>query len=298
MEFITIKRPDGMGYQISERYLTKMMSEKVSPDLKYVHTKIDRAEHICEQECIDYIYKQITGTDNVSEITDVNNTYIGNNYHKTIKENTTGNDKMNWFFMKDWFKDIANEFNERHKHLNVFDNKCINIVIHIRKGDIADKDHPRLLDNDFYINQHKKCIEELSGDIRTFIETDSPQQVSALAEELNAQVNCISNKTADLISADISDDWKSSYYFMQSVYNIAAADIFIPSRSRFSLLGYILSVGDVYTPEIKTFKFDTSKFLPIPSVLGFPDNPQKLQANVRYISFVKFIHTKNDVMTF
>lgn len=295
---VSIRRPDGIGYQLLERLLTKKIIEKNCPELLYVNTRMNRAgAHLREQECIDYLFKEILGVDNICEYENENEIHmVGNTWSNVVKTIYPEWKSKDVYFIREWFNDVSTQFVTKHENKNIFtdDSSKKNVVIQVRRGDVMFDKHPRLMTDENYIELLDKLRAKISEDVNVYIETDSPGHVKDLQKKIHAKINITSDETEQLKSQASTAEWKKSYNLLQSLYNMASCDYLIPSKSCFSRLGYVLGKCELFTGDTRTKRIDLDTIIGHASHFGVSENDTHIMAKFQWIG-PKFIESLTDI---
>lgn len=259
MKTVSVRRGDSFGYQLASRMIIEMMCDKLK--LPYMHNPVPiYKKHNKSQYCIDHMYESITGGKNASDVELLDKAgdvkwYTG--FPGFLKSEIPRRVSP-LFTRKHFIKYTA--FMNIDKDLNVYETSTTNIVVHIRRGDVLADNYGRCLDDQIYIDQLNLAIDKYKdrGNIKIYIETDSPKKVDHLAETFSASINVtsdITNSRATQPPASLptehKSEWMKCIYVLQSLYNIATADVFIPSRSSFSVLGGIIGNAEIFSQRFK-----------------------------------------------
>lgn len=272
MKTISVRRGDSFGYQLATRMIIEMMCDKLS--LPYIHNPVPiYKKHNKSQYCIDHMYESITGKKNMSDVATLDKAgdvkwYTG--FPGFLKGEIPR--RVSPLFLRDHFTKYT-MFMDHMRELSVYDPRKNNIVVHIRRGDVLADNYGRCLDDQVYVDLLNLAVDKYKdrGDIKIYIETDSPGKVTNLAEQFSARVNQTSDQTEsqastypDNLPEEHIDEWKKCKYVLQSLYNIATADVFIPSRSSFSVLGGIIGKAEIFSQRFKKGRVkDPSLFFPV-----------------------------------
>lgn len=302
MTSVSIRRGDGFGYQLAARMITEVLCE--IDGQTYHHNKITIADrkHIKDQVCLDFLYKQITGKDNVT-LQQADTYYT--NWIGYLKNQHQNKRRISPTFDKKMFDRYSSFFLDNNSKYNCFDDKQKhNIVMHIRRGDVIEQDYGRCLDDDIYTSILDELINtrELDrDDCSIYIETDSPEMVKSLAKKISAKINVSSEYCDHVIShhreyveSEIDvDEWRVVISMLQSIYNMASCDFFIPSRSSFSVIGGLLGNSKIVTNRIKQNRTKPVDIL-YPAdrtYLQLPEEVDKICFQMYWLHYLPIINT-------
>jgi len=256
MTSVAIKRGDGFGYQLAARMITQTLCD--IDGREYHHNKITIADrkHIKDQACLDFLYEQITGEKNITaQEADIHYT----NWVGYVKEQHQSKRKVSPMFDRSMFSKYSGYFLKNNSKYNCFGSReKQQIVIHVRRGDLIEQDYGRCLDDSVYIDMISDLFDKHNiapDEYDIHIETDSPDMVLQLADNLKAHVNTVSSHHTSICSHPIKNvdhnEWRVVIGMLQSLYNMASCDFFIPSRSSFSVIGGLLGDSKIVTNRIK-----------------------------------------------
>lgn len=287
---VSIRRGDGFGYQLAARLISIVVCNKLG--IEYSHEKIPFARmHISSQDCIDFLYKRITGNENVTESSNVD---YHSNWPSILKKYHPA-EKISIQFTRDHFSQFANYFITNNAEIFAFDKEKYNVVMHVRRGDVASKEYGRCISDDDYIESGKNIVSPDSRPVQIHIETDSPHDINKISSALSAEVNTISKHTQDHLNSNPDSEWRKCFCILQSLYNMASADLFLPSRSSFSVLGAIIGRCDIKSSRVKIgWKKPVDKIWPVELRELNIDKPcEVLKFDTHWIHYLPIIDIKS-----
>ena len=254
---VAIRRGDGFGYQLAARMISEVVCDKLS--IPYIHNKIPNQKfHNKSQACVDYMFETITGEKNETTH-DLNRVDLYTNWPHIIKKAFSGERKIPCF-LRSSFNKYSSHFMNSNPGYSIMDNNVYNIVVHIRRGDVMADDYGRCMKDDECVKLISKGLDhgaKSSGNksIKLYIETDSPDAIKDLASEFDASVNTISDHARKVIQSPIDNidqpEWNRCICMIQALYNMGSADVFIPSRSSFSVVGGLCGTSKIFSQRFK-----------------------------------------------
>lgn len=293
---IAIRRGDSFGYQLAVRMIAQVLCDQLN--IPYVHNKLPvYKKHNMSQQCVDYMYKTVTGQDNTSHDGDAEY-FTG--WSQIIKSKKP-DEPCSPLFSMDQF-DRFKTFASRNKQYRVLNSERFNITIHIRRGDVQELECGRCMSDESYIDMIDSCVEkyaEHKDNMRLYIETDSPLMVQSLATKYNAFVNKSSSYVDELVHNPPStleekyfSEWSKCVYVLQSLYNIATADVFVPSRSSFSVLGGIIGHAEIFSQRFKKGRIkNPDLFFPVTKeYLNIPADCTRLQHDAIWLHYLPLVN--------
>ena len=145
----------------------------------------------------------------------------------------------------------------------------------------------------------KYITENSLTDAHICIETDSPGLVKKFATDFSAEINPVSEYAKDLQNNPPTDfpqgreikDWNHCIYMLQSLYNMASADVFIPSRSSFSVVGGLLSRAEIVTNRTRRCTKPPELLFPATAdELNISPDAQRVKCDVSWLHYVPLVN--------
>jgi hypothetical protein len=244
MKYLTtkyMKLGDGAGSQIQRR-LSIWAYCKLN-NLEYVHTPFFKTEHNYEKD----------------ESFEANWEKFFNMSHDELKLGDVDSshlsyvDSMNKYFDEnspDLYDSVRDEFRKKYfmtkKPKLVFDENVTNIAVHIRRGDLMTV-HPktrrrRFTSDEYFISVMTKLNEELSGNCKFYIYTQTPK--------IKGETQRQNNKT----DGDLFANYRNSNMNIELIidgcpfsdfHHLISADVLITSKSSFSFVPELFSTNRV-----------------------------------------------------
>ena len=244
MKYLTTKYMrfgDGTGSQIQRR-LSIWAYCKLN-NLKYVHTPLFKLEHNYEKDELfedkwENFFNISQGELKLEDVASSQLSYV---------------DSMNKYFDEngpDLYDEVRNEFRKKYfmteKPKLVFEEGITNIAVHIRRGDLMtvhrNTRKRRFTSDEYFISLMSKFNEELRGNCKFYIYTQTPQLKSEIQRQHNeTERDLFANYRNRNMNIELVIDGCPFSDF----HHLISADVLVTSKSSFSYVPALFSTNRV-----------------------------------------------------